>query len=202
MSQRSQTVENYSSAVNSIALALGLLVGGIWTYSVFRVKLEGARAQLDYEKSSRELKGRPSLAFTLHEDQLSRMGPRRTIVVTLKIENKGTRDTSITFPDGGSVFISRIALPETPTKRFRDVQWSTEYCPSPPGSVFRVTGVTLRAGSTSELTAPFVVSQPGNYASGFQGMCRTDEMREVKNLFEPKDHALVAYSQIHYFVVK
>jgi hypothetical protein len=100
--------KNLCEGIQSIALTLAILIGGLWTLYIFNAQLqvENARAQL--QKTNREIEPKTALQLDMSIAQLEVPADTgRYLSVMVKVQNNGSRDTVLKI-DQAPLKVSRM----------------------------------------------------------------------------------------------
>lgn len=100
MSTNFEGLKDLASAIESIVIALGVLIGGGWALFRFRALKDVAKARAELEKATRELREHGNLTIEMRASQFEiETDSKRFISISLTITNVGNRTEVIRWAD-------------------------------------------------------------------------------------------------------
>ena len=100
---------NYASGFQSLAVAFGVLIGGVWTFFVFNATLHVQNAKAQLEKINRELQEQAKLEVTVDVEHIEKNEGLWYVVGEVQIANRGNRGTYLQVTDR-TLTLSRAKL--------------------------------------------------------------------------------------------
>lgn len=147
------------SALQSLIVIIGVIVGGLWTYHTFNAQLHVENAQAQLKKLHRELEREPRIEMHFKIVQQIPEGKRRLLIMELVIENKGTKEGYLFFGKQPIHLYEAIVIPsgDTGLRRLR-----TALIRGSAGSY--TGGSTIQPNSVGTFQFMTYVEGPGTYA--------------------------------------
>lgn len=169
-----QDIEHIASAIQSIAVTLAVILGGLWTWFTFHrlrltKKAEVELADLQQKLSLTALLN-INVTATFHEVQ---GGSGYLILAQAKVDNVGTRRTSLLFPKNQKPFFAvRVQVEENGGLKIgHPIQSGIPYGD---GSNNFSKRSIVGPGARVELPFVFFVTQPGLYLVSFSAIPSVD----------------------------
>lgn len=201
-----ERLKDFAAACQSFAIAAGLIIGGAWTALVFYSRREAETSKVQYEKLQRELEGRAVLHFDLSASEMSISERQRVMVVIVKAENRGTRDVTVTFPEGHVAGMARVNWDKAGKLLLDPPTWGIVLNFRSEGQqqqLVRSVGLTVRAGNSSELTTAIPISEPGLYLVSFNAKYAPRELDEARTIAtSSRDDLVYFYARNIYVAVR
>src|SRR5262245_14315222 len=104
--------QKIASGVQSVVVAIAVVIGGLWTYYTFNAQLQVQNAEATLEKLNRDLVQEPSPDIQIELDKPSRRQGITYLLGRLRIKNTGTGSVVIEAYSG-SVKLSLVTGIET-----------------------------------------------------------------------------------------
>lgn len=203
---------NVSQGIQALILSLGLIVGGVWTFYVFKARLqvEHARAELAQlevaiENSQRTLeaaaRGRTSIQLSMKVEQLDFLdGDARLVEILVTAKNVGTRDTMLVFRDRTPLIVRRVQFTESGGQSFAEPLAVGLQTLVDANRVTWPSRLVLFAGDVDTLSFLVRVPRPGVYFVSFTAD-HTDEDRKDVEAIEGPTPLEMRWATSRYFLV-
>lgn len=162
-----EQISHIASAIQSILLSIAILAGGLWTLFTFSVLNLRKKAKAELEALQHRLSFKPLINISVNaRSEPNPIDSNFLILATVTIENVGTRDTSIYYPDNRRPFNAvRVDLSNRGDIKFGD-RCETGVPFGDTSNDFSQ-GAIVRAGAKVELPFVTLASSPGVYLASF-----------------------------------
>ena len=162
-----ERIKNIAAAMQSVVVALALVVGGIWTLITFSALGESRKAHLEVAELEGKLRRQAAVEIRVDASQDSLPGdPGRYIFSVVSIVNSGSRAVNLSFPPDGPFSVHQLQIDQDGSKRptFAVYDQVQSYRKT---SVVPMLGVVVRPGAV--YSVPFVTRVPeaGLYVVSF-----------------------------------
>ena len=98
MFQDAEMFRHVAAGLQSLAVVIGLVIGGVWTFIVFRAQLSISRARATLDKLNRELERNSAIGLEISAQQLNiPEDDNRYVLATLTITNRGNQNTRLVW---------------------------------------------------------------------------------------------------------
>jgi hypothetical protein len=153
--------QKVSAGIQSLVVAIAVIIGGIWTYHTFGAELHVENAQAQLDQFQRALAREPHLVLEIDVDPPSHIGTRRFILGRLKLTNSGTGAITVRV-GSGAIRLSEVALGVLPVQFTELVGTSLYYEPKN-----ELVAFSVDPNSEKSAAFAFEVKNPGVYFLSF-----------------------------------
>lgn len=172
-----ERAEKITNIVQSLAIGVAVVVGGLWTAYTFssQLQVENARAQL--AMMQRQLQAEPKLELELTISPLGSTGkPSKVFVGTVSARNVGTATTSLAL-NGLPVRIYRVTFDAQGAE-----SWSlVRSLPLRMDDRLTMTAMIAWVGSTKTASFATALQEPGFYVGVFSAVLKPAEDRAIRS---------------------
>jgi hypothetical protein len=160
---RFESFKNLAAALQSLVLAAGVIIGGIWTFYTFRALSVRVRANnaLSAEQLSLERRARIAVAIEIEQASDPTAAGGSLALVTVTLSNAGSRHVYLDTTENAVISLARVAVSDDSTPEFTDRQdrgFMSAAVPKLP-----LKSLVLAAGAQASFPAAFAISKPGLY---------------------------------------
>jgi len=122
MAERHEVFKNLTAGIQSLVIAVGVVIGGIWTASTFvalaeaqrgvaeaqRSIAEAQKAELDLELAKQKAANAIVVNCAIEAKQLTTIGGKRWVLVTVSVSNSGTKEMKLDAGKNMRFYVSRV----------------------------------------------------------------------------------------------
>jgi hypothetical protein len=174
-----------TAAVQDTIISIAVIIGGIWTVFLFRVLRVKKKAEVELAELQHRLSFKPLINISLRAEAFpAAVGDGFVISADVTIDNAGSRDTTLFFPDNRRPFsVQSVDLLDG-----GDIELGARYetgVPFGDSSQDFSRGTVVRAGA--RVIVPFIVRVPtaGSYLAAFTTFPSTADRKDSVDAGSP-----------------
>ena len=167
MFKYAETFRQVATGLQSLAVVVALIIGGVWTFFVFRAQLSISRARASLDKLNRELERSSAIGIQISAQQLCIPEDKdRYVLATVTITNRGNRNTRLVW-DRQPLSAAKVRLHEHSDALLKEVSRTAIYFLSESGKRLVERSAGFRVGDERRYEAVLPVESPGLYLVTF-----------------------------------
>jgi len=186
---------NLASGINSLVLAIAVLVGGIWTIYIFDAELKVENAEARLQAIQREIDVAANLTISMSGSAIadSKNNGKSFIALEVRVENSGNRSTTLHF-DNWPVRAAKISSREGLHFEIGTPVLVPLLMINSEGEQWRPGGKEVSSGSVEFLNFIIPIQEPGIYLLTFEAFGSEIDRAEAIGAGFPDDQEAASWA--------
>lgn len=188
---------NLAAGIQSITIAMGVVVGGIWAVYAFQEQRVSEIAKLEAGLKVEALKKESDITAEITIDAIEKVRSEHVVFGTLRITNRGTKAVDVPLKD--TVEIGYVSPPFKNAKEYEQLGFVRIYC----GVGKSMRSQTVPAKSTELFPFSIPLDKQGLYIVSYVAKPALDEVLKTANATAAKDDTGAdAWHAVKFFVIQ